>query len=189
MLFIEKIRTLSVSALTDGNAAYIDFPKEDPIRARHIVFSPMSEALADHLVASYKGNVPDPLMRLYRTMNGALLFRTMRYFAAARVSIPVCRFSIYGIPTANPQAGLEPFNIGIEDLNRRGNTPTSWLKFGSYYEPMDAANRRELYIDTKTCAVHAVDQSAKECSVLQQWPSLDACLCDIFDRLSAAAIP
>ncbi len=189
MIFLKKITDLINlrvgQTYTEKNAVFIDVPPDNCFRARHIVFKPMSKGLIDHLIESYKGTIPESLLMLYRTMNGALLFRTMRYIEAANLYIPVCNFSVYGIPLGEPKGAIEPFNISIEDLNRPYGIPDHWLKFGSYYMPDSFSCKCDLYIDTYTFTVHGIDHDSCECIDLYQWQSLDECLCDIFDLLSA----
>ncbi len=75
MIFLEKISELNRlgnSRLHIGkNAVFVDIPDNNVFHAKHIVFSPMSERLINHLIQSYKETVPESLLTLYRGMNGA----------------------------------------------------------------------------------------------------------------------
>lgn len=80
---------------------------------------------------------------------------------------------------------VEPFNISIEDLNRPQDTPQSWLKFGAFHKPhVDFSTRFDLFADTDTSAVYAVEHGSETCVVAEQWDGIDACLCAVFDLLS-----
>lgn len=189
MNFLELIKELSIlfpasSCHKSGNAFLYGACETEPYRAKHVVFSPMSQGMIDHLVQSYKQNVPDDLLTLYKTMNGGDLFWTTRTIKGTKLQIPVCMFSIYGIPFANSSGNLQPFNISLEDLNRPAHTPTNWLKFGAYYEPNNFSNKRDLFIDTDVGGVYSVDRGNCECYVLKEWESIDQCLCEVFAQLS-----
>lgn len=189
MIFLEKISKLSHSACNklyaeESNAVFIGLCDGRPDHAKHIIFRPMSESLIGHLVQSYARNFPKELISIYREMNGADLFWTSRYVPRAKIHIPFCMFSLYGIPCSDSRKNTEPFNISIEDLNRAKDTPAEWLKFGSYYEPKTYSHKRDLYIDTEDKKVYSVDHDSESCNVLRKWLSIDACLCEVFDLLN-----
>ena len=187
MIFLDKSRALLSSTDThrvETNAVLCGMCSEKPGHAEHIIYNPMSDIMIDHLVQSYKRKIPCELLTLYQSMNGADLFWTTRNITRLKISIPFCRFSIYGIPFPNSREGLAPFNISLEDLNRPKHTPEQWLKFGSFYEPSSFSDRRDLYVDTDSNGVYAVAHDCTDCFVICNWVSIDECLCDIFDLLS-----
>lgn len=191
MIFLEKISSLShptsgVSVKEESYAVLIGSCDLRPDHAKHIIFNPMSDGLIAHLLQSYKGNIPDELLRIYQKMNGADLFWTTRYVQKAKLHIPFCMFSIYGIPCSDSRKNVEPFNISIEDLHRPQNTPTTWLKFGAYNEPQMYSQKYDLYIDTEEICVYSVEHDNSECQVVRSWATIDSCLCDIFDLLAKA---
>ncbi|MBR7163409.1 MAG: hypothetical protein IKD21_00340 [Clostridia bacterium] len=151
-----------------------------PPLATHIVFAPMPGDIKQDLVSDYKRTFPTDLLTLYSAMNGANFFWST-YVVGRNTKIPFNYFSIYAVPLTHDRQHIEPFNIRIEDLNRPNNTPESWLKFGSYYRPENTTNRLDLFIDTDTSEVFAVEHDCAECCVFKMWHSLDSCLCSLWD--------
>lgn len=148
----------------------------------HYLYAPMTIEMQKELVASYRGDFPEELLQIYGITNGCTLFLTSRKIGM--LTIPFSQLNVYGVPGGrNAVDALEPYHISIEDLGRPGKTPKTWLKFGSY-SPV-SADRVEwrLFVDTKDKRVYAVDADAKTCVIESQWESIDACLCDLFDRL------
>lgn len=155
--------------------------KTTPPLAKHIVYLPLPPRMIDDLRSSYQRKFPQELATLYGAMNGADLFWTSR--SVGKFRIPSCGFSIYGVPLSHDRTAIEPFNISVEDLKRPAQTPDSWLKFGSYVES-DSNQRLDLFLDTDTLKVFAVERDSKECVIEQTWESLDLCLCWILEHLS-----
>lgn len=149
---------------------------------RHYLFTPMALEVQKELTASYRGDFPAELLRIYETTNGFTLFLTTRKIAGH--SIPFSQLNVYGVPNSrNAVDALEPYHIRIEDLGRPNKTPKTWLKFGSY-SPVNADHTEwRLFVDTQDNRVYAVDAEAKKCAIEYQWESIDACLCELFDRL------
>ena len=124
--------------------------------------------------------MPAELLNLYRFMNGADLFWSVKKIGTRQ--IPFNSLSIYGVPLTFDRLHLEPFNIRIEDLNRPNNTPDSWLKFGSYYSPTVTDIRFDLFVDTESLVVFAVKNGCNVCCIEKSWNSIDCCLCCLLDE-------
>ena len=84
----------------------------------------------------------------------------------------------------NDRKHLEPLNISIEDLGRPKESPENWLKFGSFYYPDNLLKKIDLFVDVESLNVFAVDSEETVCSVVDNWKSIDECLCNLFDILS-----
>lgn len=191
MRFLEKVQKLTTAfpvetCRFEENASFYGLHPNADSRPRHIVFQPMTEETVNNLVASYRGPFPKDLLHLYRHMNGFALFWTTISLSRANIVIPYCLFSLYGVPPEPRRYTYQPYNIRIEDLAKPNHSPDSWLKFGSYHPPYDIEQFLELYIDTDTQQVYSVDKANPECCILQQWDSLDDCLCSVFDQLAEA---
>lgn len=190
MKFLDKVDVLTSKFPSNayerrGNALLCELCNPQPPLATHIIFAPMTEKIIAHLVDSYKRAIPEDLLTLYRSMNGSDLFWTTRYIKEVNLHIPLCRFSIYGVPFGTTRNSIEPFNISLEDLNRPNGTPDNWLKIGAYYKPEDLSYRLDLYADTDTSYVYAVGHDNPSCCVVEKWDTIDQCLCAIFDLLEA----
>lgn len=189
MIFIERIRILNDMFSEDykkkeeGLTLYGLYDKQPPI-ARHIIYSPMSPILMKELVKNYKREFPDELLNVFKNMNGADMFWSVRVVGKNKTRIPCNFFTIFGVPLTNDRKHLEPFNISIEDLERPDGTPNSWLKFGFYNHPEDISMRRDLYVDTEGMGVFSVEHSSERCVIKDKWDTIDCCLCDIWDILS-----
>lgn len=186
MIFLDKIQKLLAKyenhpCATRDKAFLYGVCNSKPPIANHIVFEPMSEGDIKKLIADYKRDIPKELLTLYRFMNGADLFWTVRVVGKNR-QIPISQLSIYGVPLTFDRMHLEPFNIRIEDLNRPDNTPDSWLKFGSYYRPKITDIRLDLFVDTETFVVYAVKNGSSKCQIERTWISIDYCLCCLMDE-------
>ena len=186
MNFLKKLFNIlnmydSPSCDVKGNAFLYGICAYAPPLAKHIIFAPMPDGIKQNLINSYKQTIPPELLKLYEAMNGANLFWTARLVGKNNTRIPYCYLSIYGVPLTWNREHIEPFNISIEDLNRPKGTPNTWLKFGSYYGCEIPTNRLDLFVDTSTNAVFAVEHSYAECCVSKTWDTIDDCLCYLFD--------
>lgn len=191
MKFIERIENLYLKypleiTKKDERAVFLGVPEKTPPLADHIIFSAMPQDVMQAMVNNYRLSFPKELIELYNYMNGASLFWKVRFACAGKIRLGKSRFSIYGIPLTNDRKHIEPSNISIEDLNRPKETPTSWLKFGSYYRPNDDENRLELFVDTNNGHTYAVEHENPKCTIYKTWDTIDNCLCDIFDLLTKA---
>ena len=189
MIFLEKLHALldtfdSTSCKAVDKANLYGVYNSPPPLAEHIVFSPMPNEIMQHMIEDYKLTFPKELLMLYRTMNGADLFWTVRCVGNRNILIPINHFSIYGVPLTQDRKHIEPFNIRIEDLNRPNKTPDNWLKFGSYYRPNNTTDRLDLFVDTDSNCVFAVEHENANCCITANWNSVDDCLCSVLDILS-----
>ena len=188
MIFIEKCKTILSTShqRTENNSILCGMCPQNTSFPEHVIYKPMLDEMINHLMQSYKRDIPKELLYLYKCMNGADLFWTTRHIKRIKRSIPFCRFSIYGIPVSGASGAREPFNISLEDLSRPMYTPEQWLKFGSYYEPNNFSNKYDLFVDTESNHVFAVSHDCSNCCVIHNWSSIDECLCGIFSLLEGA---
>lgn len=192
MKFIDKVCKLKAGydesrcERRDKTILYGLSPKVPPI-ADHIIHDPMPDDVMKNMVENYMLEFPAQLLEIYREMNGASLFCDAedRAFRKNIVRIPIFRFSIYGTPLTYDRKHMEPFNISIEDLNRPEGTPKHWLKFGSYSEPKSKYECVDLFADTTSGEVFALENRSPKCEILESWNSIDDCLCAVFDLLSS----
>jgi len=168
---------------TEYYAVLYGVEQTPPPRAKHILFEAMTDKQLVELTESYRRVFPDQLLELYRRTNGAELFWGVRHLPRAKLSIPGSRLSVFGIPLENSRKYVEPYDIRIEDLARADDTPESWLKFGSWRPEKDFRQMIDLFVDTDSAKVYAVDRAEVSCAVWQQWDSVDLCLCDIFNKV------
>ena len=190
MSFIDRIQALKQSysavACARRDHAFLlgTFAKTPPL-ARHIVFAPMPEAAKADLLRSYKRAFPADLLEIYSYMNGADLFWARHCIPKAKIEIPVKHLTVFGVPLSADREHLEPYNISVEDLNRPQDTPEAWLKFGSYALPHAPELRWDLFVDTDSGAVNAVESRIRECAVHKSWESIDRSLSELFDEINA----
>lgn len=190
MIFFERINALQNLYSSDkcgfqDNAVLYGICNHQPPLADHVVYRPMTKETMEGLINNYKLNIPQELLTLYRFMNGADLFWSVRHIGNKKIRIPICRFSIYGVPLTYDRKHIEPYNISIEDLSRPNNAPESWLKFGAYYKPQSMVDKIDLFVDTIHSTVFAVEHDSKECCIIEKWNAIDSCLCSIFDLLAS----
>ncbi len=190
MKFLSKIEDLNNkycigSCGIKDRALLYDICDDTPPLAKHIVFLPMPERVMQELVKNYKKTFPRELLVLFKTMNGADLFWSVRRVGKKGIRISRSCFSIYGVPLTDDREHIEPYNISIEDLDRPYSIPESWLKFGHYYGPDNKYIRLDLYVDTDGTGVYAIEHENNECNIGKTWATIDTCLCDVFDLLEA----
>jgi hypothetical protein len=195
MRFIEKMEQLRQSYRAEDTqlrgTVYLygvnTFDPKPPL-AEHLVFSPMPKRVMEDLVNDYVYPFPEQLLTLYRYMNGAIMFWKVLYLGKDRTRIPNNSFAIYGLPDPHDPRQLEPFSIKIEDFrNRPGDAPRHMLKFGGFYRQGDLSRTLYyLFVDTQTQAVHSIEHGSKKWEIIDTWDSIDDCLCEVFDLLSAS---
>jgi hypothetical protein len=193
MKFIEKMEQLCKSYRAEDTqlrgTLYLygvnTFDPKPPL-AEHFVFSPMPKTVMEDFVDYYAYPVPEQLLTVYRYMNGVNMFWKVNYFGKKKTRIPIGTFYIYGVPDPYDPRQIEPFNIKIENLNRPKNAPEYMLHFASFYRPGDFDTRYNLFVDTQTQAVYSIENGSKHWEVIDTWDSIDDCLCDVFDLLSAS---
>ena len=154
-------------------------------KAKHMLFEGLTQDLInDYLVSNYSYSFPPEYIVFLKAFNGANLFtakitKNGREFASAS-------FSIYGLPRTQPfdrPADMEePYDLRIEDLARNKALPDTWLKFGHYNRTETFGDRTDLFIDTSSGKVYCCKKN--ECDILEEWESLDSCLCSIFNVMS-----
>jgi hypothetical protein len=186
MNFLKQVKDLcdgykDLYSLRD-NALLYGVYKQAPPLAEHIIYSPMPNNIIQNLVENYTHTFPSELLTLYKAMNGADLFWIVRHIGNRRIKITHALLSIYGVPLTVDRKHIEPFNIIIEDLNRPKNTPSCWLKFGSYYKKEDT-DRLDLFVDTQTANVYSVTHGSDNCCVIDTWDTIDICLSSILREL------
>lgn len=169
---------------TEHYAVLYGVEQTPPLQAKHILFDAMTDQLITDLTGSYQRVFPGQLLELYRRINGAELFWGVRHLPRAKLSIPGSRLSVFGIPLETSRKYVEPYDIRIEDLARACDTPASWVKFGSWRPGNDFRQMFDLFADTDSGKVYAVDRAEISSVIQQQWDSVDLCLCDIFNKLA-----
>jgi hypothetical protein len=120
-------------------------------------------------------------------MNGGDLFWITLYMRKTQRRIPYRCLSLYGVPDPCDPRQIEPINIRYEDFRSRpSDTPKHMLKFASFYVSGNSRTLYDLFVDTQTQVVHSAVHDAKNWEVINSWDSIDDCLCDVFDLLSAS---
>ena len=186
MKFLEKVMTLmssydeTVCGMRDQGRLYGKC--EELLTAKHVIFQPMPEAVQKQLLEDYRRPFPPELLEIYQFMNGGNLFTKPLNIQGYKISD--IHFSIYGIPLTNDRKHLEPFNIQIEDIDRREKVSKSWLKFGSY-KHLNHKDKIGLFADTDSRKAYAAvhDRAKNKTTVLESWDSIDECLCAVFSYL------
>lgn len=158
-----------------------------PPLAKHMVFPPMQERSIQWLKESYRYAIPSDLLNIYKSANGMGLFWTRCYLDDLSFSLPCCQLAIYGVPRSFDRSQLEPYNISIEDLNRLPGTPQTWLKFGSFTNAVDnqILGEYDLSIDVESNKAYLSNREGEALSICKEWPSIDVCLCILFERLKS----
>lgn len=190
MRFLDKLteiqRCSPVKVQVNGTKL-VGIPVQNPPLADHYIYAPMSSALRTSLIASYKRSIPEQLLNIYEAANGCNLFWRCVAFGGGKFKIPMAQLSVYGVPGGPMSADrIEPFNISVEDLDRPGDTPDNWLKFGSYRDfRSEDLMEYDLFADVDTDKVYSVIRKAEKCQIEQKWNSIDDCLCDLFDSIQS----
>ena len=193
MQIIDKLKNLQYLYKHDtdvqkNGTKLVGLNPQTPPLAKHYIFAPMDPSVRKHLIESYKLDLPEELLELYQFANGFDLFWKCVLIGKRGFRIPRAQLCIYGVPgTMRDPQQIEPFNISVEDLNRPEMTPDTWLKFGSYQIIPDFGNPSDeyaIFVDTYSHEVHAVKRANNKCESEQVWPSIDACLCDLFDLIN-----
>ena len=85
-------------------------------------------------------------------------------------------------PRPRTQDAEEPFDLRIEDLARHKDIPDTWIKCGTYTKDYNFDIQNDIFIDTTSNHVFSCPKNQK--NIINNWSSLDDCLCDIFDSFS-----
>ena len=190
MRFLDKLTELQSSnpvKVQANGTKLVGIPEQNPPLANHYIFAPMSSGLKQHLLASYKRTIPEQLLKIYDAANGCNLFWRCMEFGGSKFWIPMAQLSVYGVPAGpNRVDSIEPCNISAEDLDRPGDTPDNWLKFGCYRDfgqtPME---EYDLFADVDSGKVHSVLRKAEKCQAKQTWNTIDQCLCELFEWIQS----
>ena len=154
-------------------------------KAKHLLFPGLpSETIDEFLVSEYKYPFPKQYRELLHHYNGANLF--MFRIQKGKLEFASTNLIIFGLPRTKPfgrPADMEePYDVRIEDLGRHKDIPDTWLKCGCYKSAFVFGDPADLFIDTQTEQVFACMRN--DSKVLEQWETLDACLSNIFERVS-----
>ena len=191
MHFIDLLADLKEGFATDclvrKNGTLLLSPGKIP-KCRHMLFLPLPDADAETLISSYKGVFPDEYMKFLRYSNGANLYYAR--LTAGKVSIAYPMLTLFGLPMT-PPAGRpldmeEPYDLRIEDLSRHRQIPRSWLKCGTCIRNYDFKTIYDLFMDTDTKQLFSTKKN--DCTIVEQWATLDDGLCCLLSRLSDSAL-
>lgn len=155
---------------------------------RHMIFTPLEQEYIDeYLIAEYELPFPPEYIKFLRYANGANLLN-VKVIASEGFEFAYGLLKIFGLPrlptSVRAQEMEEPYDVRIEDLARHPELSKSWLKCGTYVRDNDLDKDADIFIDTKDGKVYSCYR--KKNKVIDQWDSLDECLCDLFDTLSKA---
>ena len=155
-------------------------------KARHMLFEGLEQELIDkYLKSNYANKFPEEYIVFLKKYNGANLFNVK--IMKNDLEFASGMFTIYGLPRTppfnRPNDMEEPYDLRVEDLARHSSLPNTWLKCGHYKRTEAFGDRTDLFIDTLTGRVYCCKKN--ECKILEEWKSLDECLCNIFETMSA----
>jgi hypothetical protein len=180
---IEEYRNNTL--VQNNGTKLLGYDSEGIVKARHILFKPLSEHEIELLKKSYILIFPSALIELYSITNGANMFLYPRHIS--NHIIPMSYLSIYGVPRINKQDAnnLEPFNISVEDLRKSKGCPKNWLRFG-FSDWVEHASRIEYYFDVSLPKDNIQSCYRDSNVVLQKWHTLDEFLAAIFDDIKGS---
>ena len=188
MEFIKKLECLKTEFLKNcvvrKNGTILLEPNIIP-NCRHMLFKPITKEYANkYLIKEYKNNFPDEYLHFLFYTNGANLFNVKLNIQSFKIAHPL--FVVFGLPLTPPlgrdQDMEEPFDLRIEDLARHKDTPETWIKCGTYIKDYNFDVQNDIFIDTTSNHVFSCHKNQKD--IIDNWNSLDDCLCDIFDSFS-----
>lgn len=151
----------------------------------HQLHAPMTTQMLLELQKSYRFDIPNQLLEIYRVANGCFLCAGLMQLGSYR--LPTSRLTILGLPTGSAYDDCQPFNIIIEDGERPRNIPKTWLKFASYLELYDETFHGEydLFVDTADGTVWAFARKQKKVNLKKpefHWNTIDECLCSLYEQ-------
>ncbi|MBE6772512.1 MAG: hypothetical protein E7547_10275 [Ruminococcaceae bacterium] len=182
---IEKLKIeFSENTITRKNGTILLEPNTIP-NCRHMLFIPLTQEYANNfLIDEYKNNFPDEYLRFLFYTNGANLFNVKLNIQGFGIAHPL--LVVFGLPLTPPlsrtQDAEEPFDLRIEDLARHKDIPDTWIKCGTYTKDYNFDIQNDIFIDTTSNHVFSCPKNQK--NIINNWSSLDDCLCDIFDSFS-----
>lgn len=182
----ELLRNYKNNFAAQRNGTLVLGPSET-LYCEHLLFQELSDKdIQMHLVPCWEGDFPTALVELLKIANGAKLFNV--HLNCGDFTMTSSMLIILGLPRTppfrRPKDMEEPFDIRVENLHNFA--PSSWLKFASYIPNFDFHARRNLFVDRHTGKVYACH--ANEAEVLQEWDSIDQCLCEIYDALKGCGL-
>ena len=150
-------------------------------RSHHTLFAPLEEELIEeYLVEPYAYEFPKEYIEFLKYSNGAKLCTVE--LQSGKNSFAHSMLVLYGLPKTppfkRPMDMEEPFDLRDEDLARHPNIPQTWLKCGSFVKEDNFYVTFNIFIDTTTGKIYACEKDEEE--ILEQWESLDECLCTLF---------
>ncbi len=188
MEIIKKIENLknefSENCVTRKNGTILLEPNTIP-NCRHMLFKPLTQEYANNfLINEYKNTFPDEYLRFLFYTNGANLFNVKLNIQGFSIAHPL--FVIFGLPltplSCRAQDMEEPFDLRIEELARHKDIPDAWIKCGTYTKDYNFDIQNDIFIDTTSNHVFSCQKNKK--NIINNWNSLDDCLCDVFDSFS-----
>lgn len=184
MVFTDKLLTLLQNSENNTrvmeNGTRLLFPTSvHPPLAKHYIYSPMLQQIKQSLIQSYRRAFPDELIELYNIANGFALFWERIPIDGTELFLAHAKITVFGVPIQNDRKQLEPLNIVLEDFDRKGHYPMSWLKFGTSF----VRGECDLFYDTEKNHVYMIEINGH--SERGRWKSIDECLCDLFDSCNS----
>lgn len=189
MVFINKLSSLMQESKHDTivteNGVRLLFPNHGtptPPLAKHYIYPSMPRTVQQSLLQSYCGSFPDELIEIYNTANGMDLFWERINFEDTDIVIAQQKISVFGVPQNNDRRQIEPLNIVLEDIDRIGQYPEAWLKFGSASDISgnQVSSEYDLFVDTKHGSVYMIEKISNV--EVGKWQNIDKCLCELFDK-------
>lgn len=191
-IFLEKCENLIAeykdNCRIQNNGTVLLNPGKMP-RSRHALYKGLEQKhIKTFLVDAYENEMPKEYLELIEVFNGLNLFTVKINYKGEKgeFSFACPRFMIFGIPRTSSQNRKkdeeEPFDIRIEDLARHRKISKKWLKVGCYMKSMEDETYHDIFVDTYDGNVYICIKN--KCKIDESWSSLDACLCELYDRLS-----
>lgn len=187
MEFIKILENLKKQYANDmiirKNGTILLHPGKMP-RSHHMLFAPLEEELIEeYLVKPYVHEFPEEYIKLLKYSNGANLCTIEIQIGKNKLAHSM--LVIYGLPKTSPYERAddmeEPFDLRVEDLARHPNISNQWLKCGSFIKEENLYADIDIFIDTQSGRIYACEKNKEE--ILEQWGSLDECLCSLLALL------
>lgn len=153
-------------------------------KCKYMFFEALTQSLIDDFLVEHFSDItlPGDYVELLKTTNGANLFSVK--MNSGKFSFANSMLIILGLPRTQPFGRPldmeEPFDVRVENLARHKNIPIHWLKCAIWTQLKDVEksdNQTDIFIDTISNKVYACKKNHEE--ILEEWASLDECLCYI----------
>ncbi len=153
-------------------------------KCKYMFFEALTQSLIDDFLVEHFSDItlPEDYVELLKTTNGANLFSVK--MNSGKFSFANSMLIILGLPRTQPFGRPldmeEPFDVRVENLARHKNIPIHWLKCAIWTQLKDVEkgdNQTDIFIDTISNKVYACKKNHEE--ILEEWASLDECLCYI----------